>query len=60
MKRFKWSSLWVAVFINVVFWVIYTTTDNVVGSIGMIAAVAIAFTGVLYKLGQIAKRRQTG
>jgi len=60
MKRFKWSALWVGGFINVVFWVIYTTTDNVVGSIGITAVVAISFTGVLYKLGQIDKRRQKG
>ena len=60
MKRFKWSAVWVSVFINVVFWVIYTTTDNVVGSIGMTAAVAIGFISVGYMLGQIAKRRQRG
>jgi hypothetical protein len=40
-----------------VFWVIYTTTENIISSIGITAAVAIGFTAVLYKLSQIAKRR---
>ncbi|MQF82845.1 hypothetical protein FIM02_01630 [SAR202 cluster bacterium AD-802-E10_MRT_200m] len=57
MKRFKWSALWVSVFINVVFWVTFTTTD-IVGSIGITAIVATILTGVLYKLGKIDKRRQ--
>jgi hypothetical protein len=60
MTSFKWDALWVGVFINIVFWSMYTTTDNLVVSIGITAVVAISFTGVLYKLGQINKRRQRG
>jgi hypothetical protein len=40
---------------NGVFWFAYSMTDNVVGSIGITAAVTIGITSILYKLGQIKK-----
>ena len=43
---------------NVAFWVIYSTTGNVVSSIGITAGVSIGLSVVLYKLGQIDKRIQ--
>ena len=39
-------------FINVVFWVLYTRTGNVVSSIAITAGVSIGVTGILYMLGQ--------
>ena len=59
-RRVKWSAVWVGLFINVVFWVIYSLTDNVVSSMGITAGVTIILAGVLYMLGQIDKRKQKG
>ena len=38
---------------NGVFWFAYSMTGNVVGSIGITAAVTIGIISILYKLGQI-------
>ena len=42
----------VGAFINVVFWVLYTTTGSVVSSIAITAGVSIGVIGTLYRLGQ--------
>ena len=41
--------------INGVFWLIYSFTENIVGSIGITAGVSISIFGILYLLGQIKK-----
>ena len=42
----------VGAFINVVFWVLYTATGNVISSIAITAGVSIGVISILYKLGQ--------
>ena len=39
------------------FWVMYTKTGNIVISMAISAAVTIGVTAVLYRLGQIDKKR---
>ena len=58
LQRKRFGIAFFAVTTQVVFWVIYSTTDNVVGSIGITAGVAISLSGVLYMLGPIDKRKQ--
>ena len=35
------------------FWVLYSTTGNMVGSIGVTAGISISLSGILYMLGKI-------
>jgi hypothetical protein len=41
-----------------VFWIIYSQSANIVGSIGITAGVSICLLGILYWLGQIDRRNQ--
>ena len=38
---------------QVMFWITYTQTENIVGSIGITAGVCISISGVLYWLGKL-------
>ena len=42
-----------AVLTQVVFWVLYTQTGTLFGSIGITAGIAISLSGVLWRLGKI-------
>ena len=58
-KRKKWIGVaFFAVTIQVVFWITYTQTENIVGSIGVTAGVCISISGVLYWLGKLDQRKQ--
>ena len=43
---------------QVVFWIIYSQTENIVGSIGITSGVCISISGVLYWLDKLDQRKQ--
>ena len=40
------------------FWILYSQTANIVGSIGITAGICICLSGVLYWLGKLDQRKQ--
>jgi quinol-cytochrome oxidoreductase complex cytochrome b subunit len=53
-RRTNWlPGVFVGVLTNVTFWVLYSFTENLVGSIGITAGVGISASGILYMLGRI-------
>jgi len=57
-KGKKWIGIaFFAVTIQVVFWITYTQTENIVGSIGITAGVSIGISVVLSWLGKLDKRK---
>ena len=58
-KGEKWIGVaFFAVTIQVVFWITYTQTENIVGSIGITAGVSIGISVVLSWLGKLDQRKQ--
>ena len=43
---------------QIAFWILYTQTGNLLGSIGMTACISISLLGVLYWLGKVDQRKQ--
>ena len=59
-KGKKWIGVAVfAVTIQVVFWITYTQTENIVGSIGITAGVSIGLSVLLSWLGKLDQRKQS-
>ena len=58
----QWKKVFGTVFFasttNIAFWVLYTQTGNLLGSIGMTACISISLLGVLYWLGKVDQRKQ--
>ena len=52
------GTFFVAVFTNVVFWVLYTQTGNILSSMVMTGATTIGLIGFLSYLGKVDKRRK--
>lgn len=52
MKNLK-GGLFVGTSINVMFWVLYSSTGNVVASIGITAVFSVVFIETLRRLGKI-------
>ena len=52
------GTFFVAVFINTVFWVLYSATGNIPSSMAITGAATIGLTSILYYLGQVDKKRK--
>ena len=52
------GTILVVVTSQVPFWILYSQTANIVGSIGITAGICICLSGVLYWLGKLDQRKQ--